>query len=103
MIVDCKFVENDVKPANPHTISIPIEHSINMEKAGYWEKKYRKKSANTEKKKKQTKKLGQYRKSWSLLVLAEIFRIGRACHYHYENTPIQLYWKFYHQKMKNFR
>ena len=22
---------------------------------------------------------------------------------HYENTPIQLYWKFYHQKMKIFR
>ena len=25
---------------------------------------------------------------------------ARVCHY--ENTPIQLYWKFYHQKMKNF-
>ena len=23
--------------------------------------------------------------------------------YHYENTPIQIYWKFYHQKMKIFR
>ena len=22
---------------------------------------------------------------------------------HYENMPIQLYWKFYRQKMKNFR
>ena len=22
---------------------------------------------------------------------------------HYENTPIQMYWKFYHQKMKIFR
>ena len=22
---------------------------------------------------------------------------------HYENTPIQIYWKFYHQKMKIFR
>ena len=22
---------------------------------------------------------------------------------HYENTPIQLYWKVYHQKMKIFR
>ena len=22
---------------------------------------------------------------------------------HYENKPIQLYWKFYHQKMKIFR
>ena len=22
---------------------------------------------------------------------------------HYENMPIQIYWKFYHQKMKNFR
>ena len=21
---------------------------------------------------------------------------------HYENTPIQIYWKFYHQKMKIF-
>ena len=21
----------------------------------------------------------------------------------YENMPIQIYWKFYHQKMKNFR
>ena len=23
--------------------------------------------------------------------------------YHYENTPIQIKWKFSHQKMKNFR
>ena len=23
--------------------------------------------------------------------------------YHYENMPIQIYWKFYHQKMKNLR
>ena len=23
--------------------------------------------------------------------------------YHYENMPIQIYWKFYHQKMKIFR
>ena len=22
---------------------------------------------------------------------------------HYENTPIKIYWKFYHQKMKIFR
>ena len=22
---------------------------------------------------------------------------------HYENVPIQIYWKFYHQKMKIFR
>ena len=22
---------------------------------------------------------------------------------HYENMPIQIYWKFYHQKMKVFR
>ena len=22
---------------------------------------------------------------------------------HYENKPIQIYWKFYHQKMKIFR
>ena len=22
---------------------------------------------------------------------------------HYENTPIQIYWEFYHQKMKIFR
>ena len=22
---------------------------------------------------------------------------------HYENMPIQIYWKFYHQKMKIFR
>ena len=23
--------------------------------------------------------------------------------YHYENKPIQIYWKIYHQKMKNFQ
>ena len=23
--------------------------------------------------------------------------------YYYENMPIQIYWKFYHQKMKIFR
>ena len=23
--------------------------------------------------------------------------------YHYENKPIQIYWKFYHQKLKIFR
>ena len=23
--------------------------------------------------------------------------------YHYENTPIQIYWKFYHQKNENFQ
>ena len=22
---------------------------------------------------------------------------------HYENTPIQIYWNFYHQKTENFR
>ena len=22
--------------------------------------------------------------------------------WHYENTPIQIYWKFYHQKIENF-
>ena len=22
---------------------------------------------------------------------------------HYENTPIQIYWKFYHQKNENFQ
>ena len=22
---------------------------------------------------------------------------------HYENMPIQIYWNFYHRKMKNFR
>ena len=24
-------------------------------------------------------------------------------HIHYENTPIQMYWKFYHQKHENFQ
>ena len=30
---------------------------------------------------------------------------GRACllALHYENTPIQIYWKFYHQKKVNFQ
>ena len=23
--------------------------------------------------------------------------------FHYENTPIQIYWKFYHQKNENFQ
>ena len=23
--------------------------------------------------------------------------------FHYENTPIQIYWKFYHQKSENFQ
>ena len=23
--------------------------------------------------------------------------------YHYENKPIQIYWKFYRQKLKNFK
>ena len=23
--------------------------------------------------------------------------------FHYENTPIQMYWEFYHQKMKTYR
>ena len=23
--------------------------------------------------------------------------------FHYEDIPIQIYWKFYHQKMKKFR
>ena len=23
--------------------------------------------------------------------------------YHYENTPIQIYWKYYHQKIENFQ
>ena len=27
----------------------------------------------------------------------------KAASLHYENTPIQMYWKFYHQKMKIFR
>ena len=26
-----------------------------------------------------------------------------TCSYHYENTPIQMYWKFYHQKIENFQ
>ena len=24
-------------------------------------------------------------------------------HQHFENMPIQIYWKFYHQKIKNFQ
>ena len=28
---------------------------------------------------------------------------GSAQGIHYENIPIQIYWKFYHQKMKIFR
>ena len=24
-------------------------------------------------------------------------------HHHYENTPIQIYWKFHHQKSENFQ
>ena len=26
-----------------------------------------------------------------------------SLHFHYENTPIQIYWKFYHQKNENFQ
>ena len=29
--------------------------------------------------------------------------LGNKIAYHYENMPIQIYWKFYHQKMKIFR
>ena len=28
---------------------------------------------------------------------------GKCSTNHYENMPIQIYWKFYHQKMKIFR
>ena len=30
-------------------------------------------------------------------------QLENAYLYHYENMPIQIYWKFYHQKMKNFQ
>ena len=29
--------------------------------------------------------------------------INRPLLFHYENTPIQVYWKFHHQKLKVFR
>ena len=36
----------------------------------------------------------------------DYFVVGLTADYwksHYENMPIQIYWKFYHQKMKLFR
>ena len=32
-----------------------------------------------------------------------ICRIYQSRILHYENTPIQIYWKFYHQKNENFQ
>ena len=32
-----------------------------------------------------------------------LVRLHKGAVWHYENTPIQIYWKFYHQNMKNFR
>ena len=29
--------------------------------------------------------------------------VQKFMHTHYENTPIQIYWKFHHQKLKFFR
>ena len=34
------------------------------------------------------------------IVIAEIKDVTEI---HYENMPIQIYWKFYHEKMKVFR
>ena len=36
--------------------------------------------------------------AWLLLSVVEPIVVR-----HYENKPIQIYWKFYHQKMKIFR
>ena len=33
----------------------------------------------------------------------DLIKLRERADLHYENTPIQLYWKFYHQKMKIFR
>ena len=32
-----------------------------------------------------------------------LFIIQHPKSVHYENTPIQIYWKFYHQKNENFQ
>ena len=41
-----------------------------------------------------------FRRRWSSKVLVKQVYEEMP---HYENIPIQIYWKFYHQKMKNFR
>ena len=33
-------------------------------------------------------------------IIYACFRDGTLLAKHYENTPIQIYWKFYHQKKK---
>ena len=38
-----------------------------------------------------------------ILYLYIIMLVSRISFLHYENIPIQIYWKFYHQKMKIFR
>ena len=37
-----------------------------------------------------------------ITVFSDGSRHARTC-FHHENTPIQIYWKFHHQKMKIFR
>ena len=39
----------------------------------------------------------------SLMWIRIIFVFRGSYNGHYENMPIQIYWKFYHQKMKIFR
>ena len=42
------------------------------------------------------------RKFLSAEFLQRVYQYHKQSFSHYENTPIQLYWKFYHQKMKIF-
>ena len=35
--------------------------------------------------------------------VASLAELGVYCLYHYENTPIQIYWKFHHQTLKSFQ
>ena len=35
--------------------------------------------------------------------LLDFYYRKRMTEWHYENTPIQIYWKFHHQKAKSFQ
>ena len=72
------------------------------------EKKTTKKNNNKKQKQKQQQQQHDFGGElwlWAALapnIYMTVLRWYFQCN-HYENTPIQIYWKFYHQKMKIFR
>ena len=83
-------------------ISKPTHSEKKNKKKKKKKKKQKKKKTTKKKKKKKKNRTHTWSYTWSSEMLTYSFLPFNKLT-HYENMPIQIYWKFYHQKMKIFR